>query len=161
MPQPATAKQRALRALAEGARATLELLADVSGRQLETLRRDAEREKWRLGRASREEILARIRENAAMLLDQVEALNRAAMENGGRIDKERLDAIIVAIRGLEKIGDVMLPEEAAEDKQNDRDEDTAAMLRRIDDRIIELARELAEEMVAERGGFRGSPADPK
>ena len=69
---------------------------------------------------------------------------------------QRLDAIVAAIRGLEKIGDVMLPEEAAGNDRQGQDDDLADLLDRIDGRIEELARERAAEMVAEGAGQRGS-----
>ena len=118
------ARRRALRALAEGARPTLDLLADASGRSLRLLRLEAEREEWKLDQAPLEDVAsasARLRR----LLDKVEALGRAALEEGGKINKAEIDGIIALIRGLEKIGEIMRPEEVAKENQIKQDEDLA------------------------------------
>jgi hypothetical protein len=142
------ARQRALRALAEGAKPTLDILADASGRSLRMLRYDAEREGWDLERAPQEDVAARVRAIAANLLSTVEALASDAMENGGRIDKADLDGIVATIRGLEKIGEIMRPEDAAKENQVRQDEDLATVLERVNERIIELAQELAAQLGA-------------
>jgi hypothetical protein len=153
------ARQRALRALAEGARATIELLADATGRSPRALRLEAQREGWRLGRAPQADIALRVRTIAAGLLEKVEAIGRAALEEGGKIDKAELEGVVVMIRGLDKIGEIMRPEEAAKEDQNRRDENLANVLQRINDRIVELAREFADEICArECGTGRRRPA---
>ena len=143
---PPIAKHRAVRALAEGAEATLELLADASGTPLRTLRRRAESEVWALDRAPRDDVAARLREMAALLLDRVEALGRTAMEPGGRIDKAEIEGIITIIRGLDKIGEIMRPQEAAKENQIRQDEDLADTLDHINHRIVELAHAFAGQM---------------
>ena len=79
-----SSRDRALRALAEGATITLDLLADASGRSARMLRHQADREGWALERAAQENVAERVRSIAAVLLDKVEALGRAAMEEGAR-----------------------------------------------------------------------------
>jgi hypothetical protein len=152
------ARQRALRALAEGARATTELLADATGRSQRALKLEAEREGWRFDRAPVSDIALRVRTIAAGLLEKVEAIGRAALEEGGKIDKAELEGVVVMIRGLDKIGEIMRPEEAAKEDQNRRDEDLADVLQRINERIVELAREFAHEICARDSGAgrRGS-----
>ncbi len=152
MPEKPLARNRALRALAEGAKVTLDLLADVSGRSLRTLGYQAEREGWALDRAPQEDVTERVRSIAAILLDKVETLGRAALEEGNRINKAEVDGIIAMIRGLEKVGEIMRPEQVAKENQIRQDEKLATVLERINDRIIELASELADQMVAARGG---------
>ncbi len=153
-----SSRDRALRALAEGATITLDLLADASGRSARMLRHQADREGWALERAAQENVAERVRSIAAVLLDKVEALGRAAMEEGGKINRTEIDGIIAMIRGLDKIGEIMRPEEAAKENQIKHDEDLAAVLDRINDRIIELAREFAAAMGAEIcGAERGKP----
>jgi hypothetical protein len=154
------AKRLALRALAEGATPTLALLADLTGRPPGALMRKAKREGWAIGRAGAEDVAARIREIAKGLLDQLEALTREAAENGGKIDRERIEALMVLVRSLEKIGEVMRPEDAAKENQIRRDENLADVLDRINQRILALAGEFAKQMVAEqhrlsRGGTGG------
>ena len=163
-----TARDSALRALAEGARPTLELLADVSGRSHERLKALAEREGWMLDRFAPDEIAERIRAISEALLARVEGLaqfqqrrdavlrpelrdGRKALEEGGRIEKGEIEAIIGIIRSLEKIGEIMrtgAEAPAAKENQKRQDEDLAATLDRIDRRMVELARELAAQMVA-------------
>jgi hypothetical protein len=140
------ASRRALRALAEGAHVTLELLADAVGRTPEALRRQARLEGWKLDRAPDLGIAERVRGVAAMLLRRVEVLGQRAGEEGGRIDKAEIDGMLAIVRGLDKIGEIMRPQEAAQENQIGQDEELAAVLERIDERIIELARELAAQM---------------
>lgn len=146
MPARPNAKQRALRALAEGATATLDLLADASGRSLRMLRYQAEEEGWALDRAPQEDVAGRVRSIAAVLLDRVEVLGRTAVEEGGRIDRTEIDGIIAIIRGLDKIDEIMRPNEAAKENQIKENEDLAAVLERINERIVELAKDFAAEM---------------
>ncbi len=152
------ARQRALRALAEGAPASLDLLADASGRSLKMLRRDAAEEGWALDRAPQEDVAGRVRAIAAVLLDRVEAVGRHANEEGVRIDKAEIDGIVAIIRGLDKIGEIMRPEEVAKENQIRQDEDLANVLERINERIIELALAFADDMGKEpgRAGGRGA-----
>ncbi len=152
-----SARQRALRALAEGAPATLDLLADVSGRSLAGLRDQAGKEGWMLRAGLRGDVAGRVRTLALALLERVEAL--AVGEEGGRIGRAEIDGLIAMIRGLEKIDEIMRPQEAARESQTRQDEDLAAVLERLDARIVELARGLAAQMVADQSGLLGSPPD--
>ena len=156
-----TARDRALRALAEGAVPTLDLLADASARSARMLKYQAQREGWALERAPQEDVAQRIRITAALLLNKVEALGRAAMEEGGKINKAEIDGLIAMIRGLDKIGEIMRPEEAAKENQIRHDEELAAVLDRINDRILELAREFAAEMGADQCGAERGVAGRK
>ncbi len=153
-------RQRATRALVEGARATIELVAAAIGRSPRTLRLEAEREGWRLDRAPQADIAQRVRTIAAGLLEKVEAIGRAALEEGGKIDKAELEGVVAMIRGLDKIGEIMRPEEAAKQDQDRQDEDLADVLQRINDRIIELAREFAHEICARECGAGRCGAAP-
>lgn len=166
-----TARDDALRALAEGARPTLELLADVSGRSYDRLKAIAEREGWVLDRFAPDEIAERIRAISEALLARVEGLaqfqqkcdavlhpelreinSRKAPEDGGRVEKGEIEAIIGIIRSLEKIGEIMrsgAEAPVAKENQKRQDEDLAATLDRIDRRMVDMARELAAQMVAE------------
>jgi hypothetical protein len=155
------ARMRALRALAEGAKPTLDLLADAGGRSLNMLRRTAEREGWALHRVPQEDVMERIRGIGSLLLDQAEAVGREAAEQGGKIDKAKIDGLIALARSIDKIGEIMRPDEVAKENQIKQDEDLAAVLQRINDRIIELARELAGQMVAEQCGSGRSVAAKK
>ena len=88
-----------------------------------------------------------------MQLERLEALGRAALENGGAIDKAEVDGIIALSRSLEKIGDIMRPEDAAKENQIAQDDQLADILQCINDRIVELAREFAQELRANEAGL--------
>ena len=149
-------QRRALRALAEGARPTMELLADASGRSARTLALEAAREKWALDRAPQEDIAERVRAIARPLIERLETLGRAAVEEGGKIDKAEIETIVALVRGLDKIDIFMRPpEEIAKEKQIRRDEDLANVLQRINNRIVELAKAFAAGLVEDRDRLRG------
>lgn len=155
------AQARALRALAEGAAPTLALLADAAQRSLPALERQAERDGWRLRRVGQEEDIGeRLRASVAGLMNKVEAMAVAAGQ-GEKIDKAEIDALVAMIRGLEKIGEIMRPEAAAKENQIRQDEDLAAALQSVNDRIVDLARELAAGLVTGEcglcGGGQGAP----
>lgn len=157
MPEAAAgrmARLHALRILAEGGHATIERLAMASGRSVASLRRLARDEGWKLVEAGPLDVSARIRKAAGMVLGKVEELGKAA-ENGGNIDKSAIDGLIAMIRGLEKIGEIMRPEEAARENHIRDNEDLAETLRRIEERIVELAGELATRMVEEKSAAAG------
>jgi hypothetical protein len=149
-----SARGRAIRALAEGAPASLALLADASGRTVEALLRQAKREGWVVGGDAWEDSRARLRPIVASLLDKLEALGQAAAEGGG-IDRTEVEGVVSLVKLIERVVEITRPEEAANEKKNTRDEDLAAVLQRINDRIIALAGELAGQMVAERDRLPG------
>ncbi|MDQ6436876.1 hypothetical protein RB623_22735 [Mesorhizobium sp. LHD-90] len=148
-------RQRALRMLAEGAKPTLELLADASARSLRTLRADAKKEGWAIGREPEPDIGARLRAMATGLLDKVEALQDG---DDGKNDRQEIDTLLAMIRGLEKIDEILRSEESARENQIRRDEDLADVLDRVNERIVRLAKEFAAAMVAQGAGpVRGEP----
>jgi acyl-CoA reductase-like NAD-dependent aldehyde dehydrogenase len=151
-------QRRAVRALAEGARPTIALLADASGRSPRTLKLEAEREGWALDRAPQEDIAERVRVVARMLLERFEALGRAALEEGGTINKAEIDTIIALIRGLDKFDEFMRPEAVVRENQIRQDEDLGDVLQRINERVVELAYTFAAEMAeqADRHGRGGA-----
>ena len=151
------ARQHALRALAEGVPATLDLLADITGRSLSGLQDQARKEEWVLRGEPRGDVASRVRALALALLERVEAL--AVGEEGGQITRAEIDGLIATIRGLEKIDETMRPQEAARESQTRQDEDLAAVLERLDARIVELARELAAQMAADQSGLPGRAPD--
>ena len=154
------AQGAALRALAEGAEPTLALLADASQRSLKTLIRKAAKERWKLGSAPPASIAERVRSTAAVLIDRLEAAGREALANGGRIDKTEIDGLVSIIRGLDRLGEMMRPDEVAKENQIRSDEELAALLGRINQRIVELARALADDMgKTEHRLLRGGPPE--
>lgn len=155
------AKRRALRALAEGTRPTLALLADVSGCLPATIKALSEHDGWNWTGADGKEVAQRVRAIAGDLLVRVETLGRGALAEGGKVDRTEIDSLVAMIRGLDKIGEIMRPDEAAKENQIRQDEDLAAILERIDRRIVELARAFAAQLVAGERGLDRSATDPK
>lgn len=146
------AKRRALRALAEGAKPTLDLLADASGRSLRLLKLEAERDGWQLDETPLVDLEARLGVLGAALLDQIEAAVRRAKEEG-KLDKTEIDAMTALARSIEKVGEIMRPLVVAKEKKND--EELAEVLGQINDRIIELAQEFAAQIIEERDRAAG------
>ncbi len=140
------AQWRAMRALAEGARPTVELVAQAAGRSTRVVALAAAREGWRLDRVPDEDIVERLRVVVAMLVERVEALGRKALEDGTKIDRAEIEGLLSIIKGIDKITEITRTEEAARKKQNSRDEDTAAVLEHIHQRILEMAQAIATEM---------------
>jgi hypothetical protein len=153
------AKRAALRALAEGALPDPALLADASGCRLDTVERLAECDAWKWAGADGGDVAGRVRLVAGDLLARVETLGRTALQTGGKVDRTEIDSIVAVIRGLDKIGEIMRPDAAAKENQISHDEGLAAILERIDRRIVELARHLAAQMVAGERGLHGSGDD--
>jgi hypothetical protein len=140
------AEWRAMRALLEGARPTVELVAQATARSARSLELAAEREGWRIDRMPEENIGEKLRGVIALLVERVEALGRKALEEGARIDKSEIDGLLSIIKGLDKVAEITRTEESAKQKQISRDEDLADVLTQINQRIIEFAQELAQEM---------------
>lgn len=84
---------------------------------------------------------------ADALLDQVEAVGTG--ENGS-FDKTRMKAIAAMTRTVEKIGDITRGAAVVNEEDVRRDADIGTILRRIDDRIVELARLHAERLGGDR-----------
>lgn len=141
-------RHRAQRALVEGTDTSLERIAEACGRTADGLRAQVEREGWALRAVSEADVAARVRQVAGQLLGRLEALGRSAGEGDGGLSKAEIDGITAMVRGLDKIGEIMRPDEAAKENQIGSDEDVAAVLQAINDRIIALARELAACLVA-------------
>ncbi len=140
------AQWRAIRALSEGARSTTELVAQAAAKSARTVALVAEREGWRLDRVPDEDISEKLRVVIALLVERVEALGRKALEDGAKIDKAEIEGLLSIIKGIDKITEITRTEEAAKKKQNTRDEDTAAVLQHIHQRILEMAQAIAAEM---------------
>nr|WP_292837762.1 hypothetical protein [Mesorhizobium sp.] len=154
-------RNRALRALVEGTDISLARIAEACGRSVNGLLAQAEREGWTVRLGSGQDVAARVRQVAGQLLGRLEALGSGAGETGKGISKAEIDGIIAMVRGLDKIGEIMRPDEAAKENQIGSDEDVAAVLQAINDRIIALARELAASLVAGECGRAEGLADPQ
>ncbi|MEO3387853.1 hypothetical protein [Mesorhizobium sp. CAU 1741] len=152
-------RREALRALAEGAPPTFDILADATGRSVEAIERLAEREGWKsCSRHAGDDFRQRIRPIVAKLLDKVESISSKATEEGGTIDRTEIDGVLAMIRAIEKIADFDGGDEGPVRNQTIADEDMATVLTRLNGRIVDLASELAARMAAERTGIPERPA---
>lgn len=133
----------ALRALCEGAPASFELLALASGRSERLLRKRAQTEGWK----TRDGVQPRACGNRVEVLTGLifTELERT-IERGVRddaYDKARIDALGSMLKMVEKMRENAAGEQDADAEQAPSDEDMAAALERIDERIRSLAEELA------------------
>jgi hypothetical protein len=72
------------------------------------------------------------------------------MDGSAAADKARMDAISAAMRTVEKIGEIARSDTSAKENQTRRDADMANVLRRIDERIVELATGYARKLGGEK-----------
>ncbi|WEX07740.1 hypothetical protein [Chelativorans sp. AA-79] len=156
----AAAQRTAMRALFEGAPATLDLLARAGGRTEAFLVRVAREEGWKepafdVDPEALEKRLVTLSDRLVGDLEAASAEGRAA----GSYDKHRIDALAAMLKMVEKLGEMTrLPERAAE-RQNRSDADLAAALSLIDARIVELACALAASMGGGEADGGGGAAD--
>jgi hypothetical protein len=147
------AQWRAMRALVEGALPTIELVAQAASRSARIVAIEAEREGWQTEREPDEDIGEKVRDVARMLLTRIDEAGRTALENGGKINKSEIEALshlIKSLNGLTNLDGGKRVEEIAKQKQIKKDDYRATIFTRINERIVELAQELAEKMVRER-----------
>jgi hypothetical protein len=171
----------ALRALREGEAPTFSLLAAAANLNVTTIRDRATRYNWvkqpfqsrkkREAWAGRGQLAALATgEGTTPDLSELEALTRPedqiawlgaymvralakliASANAGVLDKAEIDALSSLMRMLERSKALAVGVETRTDNQTDDDEDLAEALRRIDDRIIELAEAHAKWLVGGEG----------
>jgi hypothetical protein len=141
----------ALRALHEGAAASLDLLANAAGRSAASLAKRAAKEGWRDAEEAMQ--LSHQERRLRVLLDQAITKAEAAgdvTDGSAAADKARMEAISAAMRTVEKMGEIARSDTSAKDNQTRRDADMANVLRRIDARIIELATGYARKLGGEK-----------
>jgi uncharacterized protein YjcR len=151
-----SAKDRwtAARAIYQNEQPSLEQIAALSGWSPQTIRARAAREGWlRSDAPQRKDRNARVAKVVDRLLGEIEALGIGTGEGAIGLDKARIEAISALMRTLEKIGELTRSEESVDVKesQTKRDADIAGFLKRIDERIVELATGYAKQLV------RGKP----
>jgi hypothetical protein len=130
----------AMRLVHEGGEASLDRLATIAGRSPKTVRARAEAEGWKpVASGSVAERRRRIDTQYDRLIAEIERLTFGEEGEGLTFDKVRVDTIMAMVRALEKIGETMRSDEDAKDKQIKDDAELAAALKRIDDRIREIA----------------------
>lgn len=150
----------ATRAAHEGERLDFERLALLTGWSPRSIARRAEREKWApWGVTGRHpDIKTPLRKVADSLVAQVQAL---AIDEDGEplaLDKARIDTISVLTRTLEKIIEITPGGDEARENQTRRDADMAGTLKRIDQRIVELATGYARQLVKGKSADRRGQA---
>lgn len=120
------------------------------------------KEGWKVsspaGGLTRAERIARVHDR---LLEKVERAQLQGEADAAPLDKASIAELSATARILAKISEGMRDEDAAKEQQMERDADIAAILDRLDERIVGLARHLAEELAGERliepGAVRGQP----
>jgi len=137
-----------MRALYEGAQADFGRLAQVSGKAETTIRKRADAEGWSSPTDDTGPLDhgARVAALAEKLMDEMEAIEREGHATG--YDKARIDAVTALTRALEKLGEFTQSGHNRKEAAIKNDAELAAILKRIDERIVELATEYARELVA-------------
>ncbi len=139
----------ARRALFEGAEASVELIAAASRVRPDRLEARAQREGWIAKGSAGGDFarrLRRMRDLAVKLIEKMEIWDEA----GGAPDRASLAELSAVLRTLEKLGDGTRDDERAKENQARRNADIAGILKRLDDRVVELATELATELAAQK-----------
>lgn len=152
MTNKAVAVWAARRALMEGCAATCERVALACQISVKSLTRKAKTEGWILSGAatgmSRAQRIARVHDR---LLEKVEKVQlRATDDDEVILDKASIAELSATARVLAKISEGAHDEENAQQNQTQRDEDLAAILKKLDDKILELASHLAQDMALNR-----------
>ena len=140
----------AMRAVYEGALPNAELLAAIARKRPNTIERRAVREGWRKAEENTEvlTLAERISRLANALVGEMETIEKEG--KGGVYDKARIETVAALMRALDKAGELIGAEPGKQEQQKKTDAEKADILRRIDERIVELARFFAEEIVAGR-----------
>jgi len=157
----AEAAWAARRALAEGAAATLQRVAAACGLSARALGDRAAREGWRIADGAgltRAERIARVHDR---LLERIEREQLRGEGGDAPLDKAGAADLAATARILAKISEITRDEDGAKEKELERDADIAAILDRLDRRIVDLARHLAAQMAGEdvhgAGAAAGEP----
>ena len=140
----------AMRAVYEGALPNAELLAAIARKRPNTIERRAVREGWRKAGENTDglTLVERISRLANALVGEMETIEKEG--KGGVYDKARIETVAALMRALDKAGELIGAEPGKQEQQKKTDAEKADILRRIDERIVELARFFAEEIVAGR-----------
>jgi len=142
----------AMRTLFEGAEPTPELLAVISGRAPATIAARAEREGWQPLAANAR--LSRLQR----LIDDKTARLEALKPETGASNKALLEVVrieMASIGLLEKLAEAAGTLETRQEIAKARDEEMGAILERINNRIVELARHYAAELAGNAADGRG------
>lgn len=139
----------ALRALHEGARPTLELLARAGRYQTQTVEGKARAQGWDEGQTAKRR--QRLQKQQEQLEAQMARLTAELATDDSGVTKAKVETISALMKAVEKLGE-MLPASQADAREMarkgamERNGRVARLLGRIDARILELAREFAGEI---------------
>lgn len=154
MPIWNAARERAQRLLVEVHGASLQLLADATGRSVNSIRKQADVHGWMLpGDDAR--TVAKLRHAALGIARRVEVLLGESGE-GDALDKAEMDALNSAVRVTEKLIEILSPDEVVQENAARQNEELAVVLDRINRRIIDLAETIAAGMAARDAGGAGT-----
>lgn len=137
----------ALRALAEGGEPTPERLAAASGLSVRSVAARAASEGWH---ARRPGPAAEFDDRIARLMDNLVRETAELETPGAGHDKARIDGLTARMRLLEKLAEISEGRQARQQEQQKTDAEIAEILRRIDARIVGLAREFATGLAGDR-----------
>ncbi|MGB3391702.1 MAG: hypothetical protein WBA88_27430 [Pseudaminobacter sp.] len=138
----------AIRAAYENAGLDFERLAVLTGWSVRSIQRRAAREKWLTQEAAarRLDLKERLAKVTDRLIGQLEALDIGEEGKPFPPNKAHIDVILALMRALEKTGEIARGDDGAKENQTKRDADMAGALKRIDQRIVELAKGYARQL---------------
>jgi hypothetical protein len=143
----------AARALFEEFGAGTALLAALGGLEEPTIARRAQREGWRQADRPDEDPAAALRRAIAAAVHELEAVSASSGQGMPNLDRGRIETVLAMLKTVEKLGEMTGVDPRPEETQTRSDADIAAALRRIDERIVELALAAAGRM----GGTNDTP----
>ncbi len=138
-------KWAALRALVEESGAGYGLLASAVGLKETSIATRARREGWKPARSG-EGAAAPLRRAIDAAVAELEAVSATSGSDTPSLDRSRIETVLAMLKTVEKLGEMTGVDPRPQDPQTRSDADIAAALRRIDERIVELALEAAGRM---------------
>ena len=138
-------KWAALRALVEETGAGYGLLASVSGLRESTIASRAKRQGWTSARLQ-DGAAAPLRRAINAAVRELESISQASGTGTPSLDRGRIETVLAMLKTVEKLGEMTGVDPRSTEAQARSDADIAAALRRIDERIVELALEAAGRM---------------
>ena len=154
MPIWNAARERALRLLVEVHGASLQMLADATGRSVKSIQKQAQDHQWKLPDGD-DRTVEKLRHASLAIARRMEVVLRQSGD-GEALDKAEMDALNSAVRVTEKLIEILNPDEFTQESAARQNEELADVLDRINRRIIDLAGEIAADMVARNAGRAGA-----
>lgn len=138
-------KWAALRVLAEENGAGHALLAAASGLRETTIARRARRQGWGSARGE-DGAAAPLQRAINAAVRELEVISTDSGPGTPSLDRGRIETVLAMLKTVEKLGQMTGVDPRPAEAQARSDADIAAALRRIDERIVELALEAAGRM---------------